>query len=56
MAHNAAYASSNDLAQRTVLDKEFKDRTDEIAQNQQYYWYQRGLALIIYKPFDKTTR
>ena len=30
-AHDAAYADSNNLAKRTVLDKVLKDRTSEIA-------------------------
>ena len=51
-AHDAAYSDSEDLAKRTILDKILKDRADEIARNR---GYQRALASIIYKFFDKKT-
>ena len=51
-AHDAAYSDSEDLAKRTILDKILKDRANEIARNR---GYQRALASIIYKSFDKKT-
>ena len=51
----AAYSDSKDLAKRTVLDKILKDRANEIARNPKYNRYQRGLASIVNKFFDKKT-
>ena len=55
LAHDAAYAISNDLARTTVSDKVFKDRASEISLLPQYDGFQRGLACIVYKYFDKKT-
>ena len=51
----AAYSDSKDLAKRTVLEKILKDRANEIARNPKYNRYQRGLASIVNKFFDKKT-
>ena len=53
--HNAAYSDSNDLAKRTILDKILKDRAYEIARNCGYGGYQRALAGMVHKIFDKET-
>ena len=54
-AHDAAYSDSNDLAKRNILDKILKESTYEIATNPKYYGYQKGLASMVYKFFDKKT-
>ena len=54
-AHDAAYFDSKDLAKRTISDKSLKDRTYEIARNRGYDGYQRALASMVYKFFDKKT-
>ena len=54
-AHDATYSDSKDLAKITILDKIFKDRAYEIARNCKYDGYQRALASMVYKCFDKKT-
>ena len=54
-AHDAAYSYSKDLAKRTISNKILKDRAYEIARNHEYDGYQRELASIVYKFFDKKT-
>ena len=54
-AHDAAYSDSKDLAKRTISDKILKDRAYEIARNRKYDGYQRALASMVYKFFDKKT-
>ena len=54
-AHNAGYSDSKDLARRTISDKIWKDRAYEIARNCGYDGYQRALASMVYKVFDKKT-
>ena len=55
MAHDAAYSDSKDLAKRTISDKILKDRAHEIAKIHNYDGYQRTLASMVYKFFDKKT-
>ena len=55
-AHDAAYSESQDLAKRTISDKILKDRAYDIARNCGYDGYQRVLASMVYKFFDKETR
>ena len=43
-----------DLTRRTASDKILHNETFDIAKNSKYDWYQRGLASIVYKFFDKT--
>ena len=45
-----------DLAKRTISDKILKDRAYDIARNCGYDGYQRVLASMVYKFFDKETR
>ena len=52
-AHDAAYSDSKDLTKRTVADKVLRDKAFNIAKNSKYDRYQRGLASIVYKCFDK---
>ena len=54
-AHDVAYSDSKDLAKRTIPDKVLRDRAYEIARNCGYDGYQRVLASMVYKFFDKKT-
>ena len=51
--HDSAYADHKDLINRTEADKVLKDNAYDIASNPEYYGYQRGLASMVYKFFDK---
>ena len=42
-----------DLTRRTASDKILRDKTFNIAKNMQYDGYQRNLASMVYKFFDK---
>ena len=55
-AHDASYSDSKDLANRTISDKILKDRVYEIARIWKNDGYQRALANMVYKLFDKKTR
>ena len=54
-AHDAAYSDCKDLAKGTISDKILKNRAYEIARNCKYDGYQRALATMVYKFFDKKT-
>ena len=47
------YSIGKDLAKRTISDKILKDRAYESAIKPKYDGYQRGLASMVYKFFDK---
>ena len=51
--HDSAYADHKDLINRTKADKVLRDKAYNIASNPKYDGYQRGLASIVYKFFDK---
>ena len=51
--HDSAYADHKDLINRTEADKDLKDKAYDIASNPEYDGYQRGLASMVYKFFDK---
>ena len=51
--HDMAYGESKDLARRTESDKVLRDKAFKIASNPKYDGYQRGLASMVYKFFDK---
>ena len=51
-----AYGDFKDLAKRTAADKVLRDRAFKIASDQSYDGYQRGLASIVYKFFDKKSQ
>ena len=53
--HNAAYSDSKDMAKGTISDKIRKDRHFQIDMNRNYDGYQRALASMVYKFFDKKT-
>ena len=54
-AHDATYFDSENLAKITIFDAISKDIAYEIAKNRQCDGYQRGLAIMVYKFFDKKT-
>ena len=54
--HNMTYGKTKDLVKRTQSDKVLKDKAFKIASNPKYDGYQRGLALMIYKFFDKKSK
>ena len=51
--HDMAYGKLKDLAKRTQSDKVLRDKAFRIASDPKYDGYQRGLALMLYKCFDK---
>ena len=48
-----AYGHFKDLKRRTASDKVLRDKAFNIAKNPKYDRYQRGLASMVYKIFDK---
>ena len=54
--HDMAYGDFKDLARRTAADKVLKDKVFNIAKDSKYDGYQRGLASMVYKFFDKKTK
>ena len=48
-----AYGDFKDLKRRTFSDKVLRDKAFNIAKNSKYDGYQRGLASMVYKFFDK---
>ena len=51
--HDMAYSKSKDLVKRTQSDKVLKNKALQIASDPKYDGYQRGLASMVYKFFDK---
>ena len=51
-----AYGDFKDLERRTTSDKVLRDKAFNIAKNPKYDGYQRGLASMVYKVFDKKSR
>ena len=51
--HDSAYTDHKDLINGTELDKVLRDKAYDIASNPEYDGYQRGLASMVYKFFDK---
>ena len=52
-AYDAAYFDSKDLTKRTAADKILRNRAFNIAEDPKCDGYQRGLASMVYKFFDK---
>ena len=50
-----AYGDFKDLMTRTASDKMLGDKTFNITKNRKHNEYQRGLASVAYKFFDKKT-
>ena len=53
--HDSAYFDHKDLLGRTHADKVLRDKAYDIGSNPEYDGYQRGLASMVYKFFDKKT-
>ena len=51
--HDMAYGKYKDLTKRTQSDKVLRDKAFEIASNPKYDGYQRDLASMVFKMFDK---
>ena len=49
-----AYGKSKDLTKRTQSDKDSVDEAFTIASDPKYDGYERGLASMVYKFFDKS--
>ena len=54
--HDMAYGKSKDLVKRTQSDKVLKDKAFKIASDPKYDGYQRGLASMVYRFFDKKSK
>ena len=52
--HDMAYGDFKDLERRTTSGKVLRDKAFNIAINPKYDGYQRGLASMVYKFFNKT--
>ena len=53
--HDLAFGDFKDLKRRAASDKILRNKTFNIAINPKYDIYQRGLASMVYKFFDKTS-
>ena len=51
--YDMAYGNFKGIARRTASDKVLRDKAFNIAKNPKYDWYQKGLASMVYKFFDK---
>ena len=51
--YDMGYGKSKDLTKRTQSDKFLRDKAFKIASDPKYDGYQRGLASMVYKFFDK---
>ena len=51
--HDMTYGKWKDLVKRTQSDKVLRNKAFEIASDPKYDGYQRGLASMVYKFFDK---
>ena len=54
--HDMAYRDFKDLKRRTASDKVLRDKAFNTAKNAKYDGYQRGLASMVYKFFDKKSK
>ena len=54
--NSMAYGDFKDLPTRTASDKILRDKAFNIAKNPKYDGYQRGLASMVYKFFDKKSK
>ena len=51
--HDSAYVDPKDLINKTKSDKVLRNKAYDIVSNPEYDGYQRGLASMVYKFFDK---
>ena len=54
--HDIAYGDFKDLKRRKQSDKVLKNKAFKIAGNPKYDGYQRGLASMVYRFFDKKSK
>ena len=54
--HDMAYGDFKGLAKRTATDEVLRNKAFKIASDQKYDGYQRGLASMVYKFFDKKSQ
>ena len=54
--NDMAYGKTKYLRKRTQTDKVLKDKAFKIANDSKYDGYQRGLASMVYKFFDKKSK
>ena len=54
--HDMAYGGFKDLKRRAFSDKVLGDKAFDLAKNPKYDGYQRGLASMVYKFFDKKSK
>ena len=54
--HDMTYGGFKDLKKITASDKVLRDKGFSIAKNPKYDGYQRGLASMVYKFFDKKSK
>ena len=54
--HDMTYGKSKDLIKRTQSDKALKDKAFKIASDPKYDAYQKGLASMVFKFFDKKSK
>ena len=54
-SHDTAYGGFKELKRKTAADKVLRDKACNIAENPKYDGYQRGIASMFYKVFDKKT-
>ena len=54
--HDMDYGNFKDLKRRTFSDKVLKDKSFNIAKDPKYDGYQRALASIVYKFFEKMSK
>ena len=51
-----AYADFKDLKKKKFSDKVLRDNSFNVPKNPKYVGYQRGLASMVYKFFDKKSK
>ena len=54
--HDMGYGKSKDLTVTTQSDKGLRDKAFKIASDPKYDGYERGLASMVYKFFDKMSK
>ena len=54
--HDMSYGDFKDTEKRTASDKVLREKAFNIAKNPKYDGYQRGLASMVYKYFDKKSK
>ena len=54
--YDMAYGKSKDLVKRTQSEKVLRDKVFKITSDPKYDGYQRGLASMVYKFFDKKSK